>query len=581
MTDGNEATPSTESAVERAKRESNQLRGTLADTLADPTQSHFGHDDAVLLKFHGSYQQDDRDTRQHRGEPTEKQYSFMIRVALPGGIISAEQYLAFDRIAEEYANGTLRLTTRQGIQYHGVIKGELKDTIASINAALATTISACGDVQRNVMACPAPLNDPAHRAVRAAAMAMSAALRPHSRAYHEIWLDGERMEIGAGLVEEPFYGVQYLPRKFKSVVALDTDNCVDAYSHDVALIAVTDGPEIRGFNVVVGGGLGMTHNKADTMAAMGEILGFVAEVDAVEAVKTVAAIYRDHGNRADRRHARVKYLLAEHGIGWFRERFRERVAFPLHTPEVMPAPSGHDHLGVHDADDGTQFYGVFIQSGRIADLESVRLRTAVRAIVEAVKPNVVITAQQNLLFTGLTPADVTTIEAILRDHGANAVDELIPLRRFSMACPALPTCGLAVAESERAIPGVLDEFEAEFRRLGIEDAPLTVRMTGCPNGCARPYTADVAFVGRSANLYQIYVGGAIAGDRVADLYLDKVPRASLVASMHPLLTRFAAERSTGESLGDFYQRISGPREPRRKVTGREIATAVGLGLSAS
>jgi sulfite reductase beta subunit-like hemoprotein len=410
------------------------------------------------------------------------------------------------------------------------------------------------------------------------AMAMTEALRPQSRAYHELWLDGERVVLDVGGTEEPFYGKQYLPRKFKSVVALDTDNCVDAYSHDVALIAITDGPDIRGFNVVVGGGLGMTANKADTIAAMGQLLGFVSIADGVEAVKTVAAIYRDHGNRADRRHARVKYLLAEWGMDKFRDEFRSRVSFELAPPAPMPKPEGHDHLGVHHADDGTLFYGLFVQSGRLADTPQCALRTAVRAIVEQVRPGVVITAQQNMLFTGLTPGDVHAITDILRTHSATPADELLPLRRHSMACPALPTCGLAVAESERAIPGVLDEQETEFRSLGIEHAALTVRMTGCPNGCARPYTADLAFVGRSADLYQVYVGGAIAGDRVGDLFLEKIPRTAIVSSLRPLLTRFAQERANDESLGDFYQRLSGPRERRTVLTGRETPTAPALGL---
>ncbi len=579
MNDTSESVPVTESAVERAKRQSRYLRGTIGETLADDTQTHFGTDDAVLLKFHGSYQQDNRDARQHRGEAPEKSYSFMIRVALPGGVLTAEQYLAFDALAERYANGTLRLTTRQGIQYHGVVKQHLNETIAEINRELATTISACGDVQRNVMACPAPFADPAHRAVRETANALAKALRPQGRAYHEIWLDGERLDLADGAGEEPFYGNQYLPRKFKTVVALDTDNCVDAYSHDAALIAITGGTEILGFNVVVGGGLGMTHNKADTMAAMGEVLGRVAVEDGVESVRAIAAIYRDHGNRADRRHARVKYLLAEWGIERFREEFRRRVPFPLHDPAPLPEPSGHDHLGSHGSDDDTHFYGVFVQSGRVADTDTVRLRTAIREIVERFRPGLVITGQQNLLFTGLTVAEVSRIEQLLRDHGATPANELIPLRRHSMACPALPTCGLAVAESERAIPGVLDELEAVFRSLGIHDARLTVRMTGCPNGCARPYTADLAFVGRSADLYQVYVGGSIAGDRVGDLFLDKVPRGSLIAALQPLFTRYATERAADESLGDFYQRISGPREPRRRVTGRETATAPSLGLS--
>lgn len=568
-----------ESAVELAKRRSRQLRGTLADVLADPAATHFGKDDAVLLKFHGSYQQDDRDQRQHRGEPVPKAYSFMIRVAIPGGVITADQYLAFDELATTYANGTVRLTTRQGIQYHGVIKTALKPTIAAINTALATTISACGDVQRNVMACPAPLADAAHVAVQEVARAMSVALRPASRAYHEIWLDGERVVLDDGAVEEPFYGTQYLPRKFKSVVALDTDNCVDAYSHDVALVGITDGGALRGFNVVVGGGLGMTHNKADTIAAMGQVLGFVAVEHAVESVRTVAAIYRDHGNRKDRRHARVKYLLQEWGLPRFREEFVRRVDFPVGAPAPMRPTSGHDHLGLHQAADGSWFLGVFVQSGRIADTPGCAMRTALRDVVARYRPGVAITAQQNLLFTGLTREVAQAISAELAAAGVTPADTLIPLRRHSMACPALPTCSLAVAESERSIPGVLDELEREFRALGIADAPLTVRMTGCPNGCARPYTADVAFVGRSLDLYQIYVGGSIAGDRVGDLFLDKVPRSQIVAALTPLLTRFAAERAPGESVGDFYQRVVGRREPRQFVTGRETPTAAGLGLA--
>ena len=579
MSDLDEGAAAGESAVERAKRESRQLRGTLAETLGNPEATHFGKDDTVLLKFHGSYQQDDRDLRQHRGEPVAKSYSFMIRVAIPGGSITPEQYLSFDDLATRYANGSIRLTTRQGIQYHGVIKDELKSTIAAINDALATTISACGDVQRNVMACPAPLADAAHAAVRRVAQEMSDALRPASRAYHEIWLDGERVEMPDSVVEEPFYGTQYLPRKFKSVVALDTDNCVDAYSHDVALIAITDGPDIRGFNVVVGGGLGMTHNKADTIAAMGQVLGFVAVNDAVESVRTVAAIYRDHGNRADRRHARVKYLLQAWGIERFREEFITRVSFPVLAPAPMPAPEGHDHLGAHVAEDRSSFLGVFVQSGRITDTPTVRMRSAFRTIVERFRPGVVITAQQNLLFTGLDSGAVADIEAILRAHGVTPAEELIPLRRMSMACPALPTCSLAVAESERSMPGLLDDLEQEFVSLGIADAPLTVRMTGCPNGCARPYTADLAFVGRSAELYQVYVGGSTAGNRVGDLYLDKVPRASIRDALRPLLRRFSAERTSGESLGDYYQRLVGRDTPRQFVTGRETPTALALGLA--
>jgi sulfite reductase beta subunit-like hemoprotein len=558
-----------ESKVERAKREGRHLRGTIAETLGSDAAS-FGADDIHLLKFHGVYQQDDRDARRGRLEGEEKAYQFMVRVALPGGRLGAAQYLELDRLADR-ANGTLRVTTRQGFQYHGVLKGELKATIAGVHRSLATTLAACGDVNRNVMGCPAPLADPLHRSVQSAAARIAADLRPASGAYHEIWLDGERQLSTE--IEEPFYGDRYLPRKFKVAVGLASDNCVDLHAHDVALVALPSGTRVAGFALLVGGGLGMTHGKGDTIASLAQPLGRVAEADAVLATRTVAAIFRDHGNRADRRHARLKYLIQDWGMDRFREEFARRAPGILRPFEPLDAITYHDHLGPARQGDGRWCYGVFIQSGRIADTGTLRLRSALRAIVTRLEPGLSLTPHQNLILTDLDRAGLALVEDTLYRHGVAPPAGLSAVQRHSMACPALPTCGLAVAESERFFPGVLAELEAELGGLGLRDAPIAVRMTGCPNGCARPYTADLAFVGRSLGLYHIYVGGGLRGDRVTDLYLADVRADDLVAAVAPLLRLWAAQRSPGEGLGDFYQRTLGRREARQRLTGRETPTA--------
>jgi len=569
---------SKESKVESAKRQGRHLRGTIAEQLHDGG-SHFEGDDVTLLKFHGTYQQDDRDARKRRDESAEKAFAFMVRVALPAGALDAAQYLALEEVADRWANGTLRVTTRQGFQFHGVLKRDLKATIAEVNHRLMTTLAACGDVSRNVMGCPAPVDDEVHQAVRAAARGIAQRLRPASKAYHEIWLDGEK-QVSTEEGEE-FYGDVYLPRKFKTGVALATDNCVDIWSQDVGLVAIANGRTITGFNVLVGGGLGMTHHKADTTARLAQPLGFVTTEHAVEAVRIVASIFRDYGNRIDRRHARLKYLLAEWGMERFRAEFTRRAEFPLAPPVELPSLPYHDHLGRHRQPDGRWFYGVFVQSGRITDTGGQRLKTALHEIVVRLRPGVRLTGQQNLLLTDLDDAGVKAVEATLRAHGVTPAQELSAARRFSMACPALPTCGLAVADSERAIPELLDRFEAELSALGLRDEPLTIRMTGCPNGCARPYTADIAFVGRSLGLYNVYVGGGLGGDRVVDLFRADVRLDELVDAVRPLLVRWAAERAPGEGLSDFYQRLVGRTVRRTSISGREepsaelVALAVG------
>lgn len=558
---------SKDTKVEAAKRQSRHLRGTITEALGSGL-GHFEGDDVTLLKFHGTYQQDDRDARKRRDESAEKAYAFMVRVALPAGALDAEQYLALEEVADTWANGTLRVTTRQGFQFHGVLKRDLKSTIAAVNRHLMTTLAACGDVSRNVMGCPAPVDDEAHQAVRAAARGIAERLRPASKAYHEIWLDGQRQVSTEE--EEPFYGDAYLPRKFKTGVALASDNCVDIWSQDVGLVAVVDGRTVRGFNVLVGGGLGMTHHKADTTARLAEVLGFVAPEHAVEAVRIVAAIFRDHGNRADRRHARLKYLLAEWGLERFRAEFERRAAFPLAPAAELPSLPYHDHLGRHRQPDGRWFYGVFVQSGRITDTGPHRLKTALHEIVSRFRPGVRLTGQQNVLLTDLDDAGVKAVEAILREHGVTPAQELSAARRFSMACPALPTCGLAVAESERAIPEVLDRLEAELTALGLRDEPLTIRMTGCPNGCARPYTPDIGLVGKAQLKYTLYLGGHTLGTRIGFIYRDMVPLSEVATVLAPLFAYYKADRKPGESFGDFCHR-KGQQDLEAYAQGMESA----------
>ncbi|MCC6318294.1 MAG: NADPH-dependent assimilatory sulfite reductase hemoprotein subunit [Gemmatimonadaceae bacterium] len=557
------------SSVELVKLQSNRLRGTLREAVESP-EARFNETDAQLLKFHGAYQQDDRDQRTKRGEAREKHWQMMVRLTIPGGALTWEQYLALDALADRVGNGTLRLTTRQSIQYHGVLKGNLKPLLAAVNDTLLTTIAACGDVSRNVMASPAPVDDEIHRDVLGVARGIATELRPSTGAYYEIWLDGEAVTDSRD--EEPVYGDAYLPRKFKTGVAIDTDNSVDIYSYDCGLVAITADGRITGYNLVVGGGFGITHNKANTFARLGSTIACVDPEHAVAAVRAVCELFRDAGNRSDRRQARLKYLVEQWGVERFTEELRRRVPFTLHPPAPVPPPRQHDFLGAHPQGDGTWFFGVFVPNGRIDD-GRIPLRTALRDLVRTLHCNVRITPMQSLIFTDLQRDEVLAVRRFLTRHGVPLETDLTNLVRYSMACPAMPTCGLALADSERALPGVLEQLDGEFHRLGIQDVPLTVRMTGCPNGCARPYNADIGFVGRRPGVYHVYVGGSLGGDRLADLFAGDVGVSDIVSTLRPLLEQYARDRTTGEALGDFYQRALLPRPPRALLTGREQPTA--------
>ena len=542
------------SPVEQVKEDSRGLRGDLDAQLAEDT-SHFSEAGAQLLKFHGTYQQEDRDRRRaQRGTDAEPAHQFMVRCKIPGGVFTGAQYLAIDELADRYGNGTLRVTTRQGNQFHGVLKGDLKHTIRAVNDVLVTTLGACGDVVRNVISCPAPLAGGLREDVLRVARRLSDHLLPRTRAYHEIWLDEEKVAGGDG-EQEPIYGTRYLPRKFKIAFAFPNDNCCDVHSNDLGFLAVAPAGRLVGFNVLVGGGMGRTHGKTDTYPRLADTLGFVRSGEVVEVGEAIVKVQRDHGNRADRRHARLKYLLDKQGLGWFRDQVERELGRPLAPATAVEVSGIEDHLGWHEQGDERSFLGVFIENGRVVDGEDRRLRSGLRRVVETVDAGVRFTPQQNVLLTDIPNRQVTLVEHILADHGITRDASLTPVRRWSMACPALPTCGLAVAEAERALPDVIGQLEHELEQLGLEDAALTVRMTGCPNGCARPYTADLAFVGRSLNKYGVFVGGSMLGTRLGTLYADLVPRDRLVAAVRPLFERYRDERLDHERFGDFVHRV--------------------------
>ncbi|MFK7767461.1 MAG: NADPH-dependent assimilatory sulfite reductase hemoprotein subunit [Mariniblastus sp.] len=559
------------SKVEIAKQNSQLLRGTIDETLKNPEIESFNADDLQLIKFHGSYEQDDRDLRKsRRAEGLGKAYSYMLRVALPAGQITNSQYIDLDRMADEFANGTIRITTRQAIQFHGVLKGDLRETIRQINVSLMTTLAACGDVCRNVMATAAPLKDSVHTKVREMAHEIAADLRPATKAYFEIWVDGERQVDTKE--EEPFYGETYLPRKYKVGVTVQGDNQIDVYSYDAGLIGVLKDGELVGWNVLAGGGLGMSHGRPNTFAQIADKIGFVALENGVEAIRVVCSIYRDMGNRFDRKQARLKYLIDKMGVDEFIAEFKKRCDFDVQDWHEIPDVQIEDWLGKHPQGDGKWFYGVFVENGRIKDDGSVKLRTAFLKIIKQTGCSATLTAQQSILFNELTEEQITEVETILRQHNVPLLDEISNARRYSMACPAMPTCGLAVAESERAAPDLITEIENKLSSLGLADAKLTIRMTGCPNGCARPYTADIAFVGRRPGVYHLFVGGRLAGDRMADLYAADVKIEEAVDLLTPLLVKYSEDRNLDEGLGDFYQRVFERTESRRRVTGKESPT---------
>ena len=539
------------SANEGIKERSNYLRGTLAEGLADETTGAISEDDQQLIKFHGSYLQDDRDVRNERKRQNlEKAYSFMIRVRVPGGVSTPAQWLEIDRMSDAYGNGTVKLTTRQAFQLHGVIKGNLKRTVQEINRCAMDTIAACGDVNRNVMCNPNPYQSSVHAGALALAQAISDHLTPSTRAYHEIWLDGEKVE-STEEEQEPIYGKTYLPRKFKITVAVPPSNDVDVYANDLSFIAIVENGVITGYNVAVGGGMGMSHGNEATYPRLADIAGFCTPDQVLAVAENIVKVQRDYGDRTDRKHARLKYTIQDRGLDWFLAELEKYQGFALQPARDFVFDHNGDRYGWVETDGGLSHLTLFIEGGRVVDRPGLRLRSGLREIARVHDGDFRLTANQNLIIANVSAAKRGRIEALLEEHGIRASQETSGLRRNALACVALPTCGLSLAEAERYLPRLLDELEVVIEEAGLRHDAITIRMTGCPNGCARPYLAEIGFVGRAPEKYNVYLGGGHAGQRLSKLFRANVPASGIRALLEPVIGRYAKERHEGEHFGDF------------------------------
>ncbi len=537
------------SPVERIKRDSRNLRGTLAASLSDSLTGAIREDDQVLIKFHGSYQQDDRDIRdERRRQKLEPAWSFMIRTRLPGGVCTPGQWLQLDEIARRYANGTLRLTTRQTFQFHGVIKTELKTTMQAINAALIDTIAACGDVNRNVLASANPVETRAHPVVYGWAKKLSEHLLPQSRAYHEIWLDGEKV---VGEEVEPLYGPTYLPRKFKAAIVVPPVNDVDVFAHDLGFIAIVENGELQGFNLTVGGGMGATHGDAETHPRLADVAGFLRPEQLLAVAEAVLTTQRDFGNRAVRKRARLKYTIEDRGLQWFVAEITRRQGFALEPARPFEFTTTGDRFGWTEGHDGRWHLTLRIEAGRIADNEFGPRLTGLREIAKVHRGDFRLTPNQNLTIANVAPSERNFIDALVVRYGLNRHERATPVARDALACVALPTCALAMAEAERYLPRLVRLVDDRLAAHGLAGAPLVLRITGCPNGCARPYLAEVALVGKAPGRYNLYLGGDGRGQRLNTLYLENIDEAAIVAALDEAFARYAAERTAGERFGDF------------------------------
>jgi sulfite reductase (NADPH) hemoprotein beta-component len=536
---------------EGIKERSNLLRGTLAEALSDNLRGDIGADDSQLTKFHGIYLQDDRDERaERRKRKLDKAYSFMIRIRLPGGVATPEQWLAMDRLSDTHANGTLKLTTRQAFQLHGVLKANLKPTIQKINEGLMDTIAACGDVNRNVMCNPNPYASEHHAEVLSISQALSDHLTPRTRAYHEIWLDAERV-AGGEAEEEPIYGKTYLPRKFKIVVAVPPSNDVDVYAHDLGFVAIIEDGKIVGYNVMVGGGMGMTHGKDSTRPFVAQALGF-CEPDAVLAVaEAVVKVQRDYGDRTNRAHARLKYTIADRGLDWFRSEVERYGELKLKACRPVTFDGNGDRYGWTRGTDGKWHLTLFIQNGRVKDTQDYPMKTGLREIARIHKGDFRLTCNQNLIIGAIADEDRPTIEAMISEYGLDKGLKASGLRLNSMACVALPTCGLSLAESERYLPDLITDLEQVTEQAGLRDDAITIRMTGCPNGCARPYLGEIGLVGKAPGKYNVYLGAGFDGARLNRLYKTSIKSEDIVTELKPIIEDYAKERFEGEKFGDF------------------------------
>lgn len=544
------------SKIEHLKAGSRQLRGTIAEELAQDNEP-FSGDSENLLKNHGTYQQENRDGR---GTGEGKSFACMVRSRIPGGKVTAAQFLVELDLCDRFGNGTLRITTRQGFQHHGILKTNLRETIREINRIKLTTLAACGDVNRNVMCCPAPINtNSIRRDNQALADQIAEHLRPRTQAYFDIWLRDETTGEETNVADfqptvEPIYGANYLPRKFKLGITLPEDNCIDALTYDLAFATIHDGRSIAGYNIYVGGGQGTTPANKKTFPTVAKRMAFCSPAEIVEVSGAVVKAFRDTGNRADRKIARLKYVIANQGVDFFRGKVEEHLGHKLPDAHDVEITGVDDHMGWHEQGDGKLFLGINIENGRIKDDSSLRIKAGLRAILTKYGMNARLTALQGVILCDINPGDRADISRLLSEHGMAAAEDLTLIRRYSIACPALPTCGLSVTESERVFPNVIDSLEVELRKLDLIGERISVHMTGCPNGCARPYTPDIGLVGKAKGKYTVFLGGNAEGTRLAFLFKDMVPLEELAQSVSPVLSYFKNSREVGEAFGDFCHR---------------------------
>jgi sulfite reductase (NADPH) hemoprotein beta-component len=530
------------------------LAGTIAATLDDAAADHFSEDDNQFLKFHGSYQQDDRDLRK-----TAKKYIMMIRSRIPGGVMTANQWKVFDELATVYGNNTLRITTRQTIQFHGVVKSGLRPLIVKINESLLSTLAACGDVNRNVLAPPTPAYTKARDEVYAGCKKVALALAPQTKAYHSIWIDGVQLNLDDAENKnfvDPLYGKTYLPRKFKIAFAIPPVNDLDVFTNCLGFIAIVENDRLAGYNVAVGGGMGRSHGNIQTYPRLADVIGFVAPEKIIDVAKAVLTIHRDFGDRTDRKHARLKYVVAERGVDFMRAEIEKRANLKLEPAKAYKFTTTADLLGWHQAVDGKWFLTLFVETGRVKDVEGRKLKTALREVAEKF-PHLEfrLTTNQNVILANAHHGEKIAITALLATHGVKTEKQTSVLHAAAMACPALPTCGLALAESERMLPGLIDRLEKLCGDLGLGGEEIIIRSTGCPNGCARPYMAEIAFVGKAPGRYQVWLGGNDSGTRLNRIWKDMVKDPDIENELRPVLARFATERNSGERFGDWCDRV--------------------------
>ena len=546
------------SSTEKIKTASDGLRGTLTESLGDELTGAIREDDQALIKFHGMYQQDDRDRRDERAEKKlERLFSFMIRLRLTGGFLTGEQWVASHNIAGENSTGIIKITTRQTIQLHGILKSRLKPTIKAFNEAKLNSIATCGDINRNVLCSAHPKQSPIHEEIFEFANDISNMLLPKTRAYYEIWLDEEKI-VDKKAEEDPLYQDRYMPRKFKIAIAIPPNNDVDVFGNDLGLIAIIEDNKLKGFNVAIGGGLSTTHGYAQTYARLATVIGFVESGEkALKAIYEILTVQRDFGNRSDRKLARLKYTVDKMGVENYKEEVEKRIGFKFQDAKPYSFTERKDYYGWYQNSESKWYYTVFVENGRILDDEKLALKSAMLEVAKTCKANFRFTTNQNVIISDIAPEDKDTVDEILNKfkivehtNGASVI------RKNAMACVALPTCPLALAEAQRYMPSLLTKIESLLEKNNLNNEEIIIRMTGCPNGCARSYIAEIGFVGTALGKYNLHLGGDHEGFRLNKIYKESLEETAILRELDILFADFKKERQPNERFGDYtYRKI--------------------------